>query len=262
MTLFELREVAFRYPSTGAVGVDAITTSFREGELVSILGPNGSGKSSLLKLLARVHVPDRGTVLFEGTPTSRWNGRAYARKIGYLPQSAQQAFPMRALDLVLSGRAPFLGRFEWESGEDGRMALDALRQCDAAHLADRFVDEMSGGERRRVELARVLAGSPRAILLDEPLTALDAAHAQQFLDLLRRIAGEGGRTVLFVSHDLNWSAAVSDRMMVMGGGRIVADDVPARIVDGEVIRRCFGWEAEIVESGGRRWALPRAGGGA
>src|SRR5207237_4163117 len=136
-------------------------------------GAHGSGKSTLLKLRARVLLPDAGEIVFDGRRLRDWPGKEYAKNAGYLPQQADPTFPMRALDVVVSGRAPFLGRFAWESEGDYAEALHALEMCDAAHLGERYLDEMSGGERKRIFLARVLVGRSRLVLLDEPLAALD-----------------------------------------------------------------------------------------
>jgi ABC-type cobalamin/Fe3+-siderophores transport system ATPase subunit len=164
---------------------------------------------------------------------------------------------MPAIDVVVSGRAPFLPRFGWEGESDYEAAREALAMCDAAHLGDRFLDEMSGGERKRVFLARVLASRPRLILLDEPLTALDVAHAQQFSKLLHTIVERTGSTVIFASHDLNWAAAYADRVIVMHRGSVAADLPPEKFVDPDLIRSLFGFEAEAVTVGGRRWLVPR-----
>jgi iron complex transport system ATP-binding protein len=155
---------------------------------------------------------------------------------------------------VISGRAPFLGRFAWEGERDFAEARRAIELCDATHLAERYLDEMSGGERKRVFLARVLAGTPRVILLDEPLAALDVAHVQQFSRLLREIVDRTGSTVVFASHDLNWAAAYSDRMLVMRDGALALDASPRDVMRPEVVSELFGFEARISEG----WLVPGA----
>ncbi|MGH9458260.1 MAG: ABC transporter ATP-binding protein [Thermoanaerobaculia bacterium] len=258
MTVLDLRAVRYRYPGAGRDALAGVTASVRAGELVSIVGANGSGKSTLMKLLARVVEPIDGDVAFRGRSLAEWSARDYAQRVGYLAQEAEAVFPMRVLDVVLTGRAPFLGRFEWESERDVERARRALEECDVAAFEQRFLDAMSGGERKRVELARVLAGEPELVLLDEPLAALDLAHAQQLARLLRSIARSDGRTVLFVSHDLNWSAALADRMIVLREGRVAADGPPSEIVREEGIRAWFDLDAAVVEVEGRPWVVPRA----
>ncbi|HET8797150.1 MAG TPA: ABC transporter ATP-binding protein, partial [Thermoanaerobaculia bacterium] len=135
-------------------------------------------------------------------------------------------------------------------------ARNALALCDASHLADRYLDEMSGGERKRVFLARVLAGTPRLILLDEPLAALDLSHVQQFSRLLRDIVDRTGCTVVFAAHDLNWAAAYSDRMLVMQRGSLALDAPPHDVLREDRIRTLFGFDAETVTVNGRAWIVP------
>ena len=125
--------------------------------------------------------------------------------------------------------------------------------CDASHLAERYLDEMSGGERKRVFLARVLAGSPRLVLLDEPFASLDVAHVQQVSSLLRDIVDRTGATVIFASHDLNWAAAYSDRMLVMRGGELARDATPREVMQPDVVRELFGFDARVVDG----WIIPR-----
>jgi iron complex transport system ATP-binding protein len=160
---------------------------------------------------------------------------------------------MRAFDVVLSGRAPFLGRFEWESDADREEAHRALALCDAADLTERYLDEMSGGERKRVFLARVLAGHPKLILLDEPLASLDVSHMQQFSRLLRDIVGRTETTVIYATHDLNWAAAYSDRMLVMQRGALALDAPPSELMRPDVVRDLFGFDARVVDG----WLVPR-----
>jgi iron complex transport system ATP-binding protein len=253
--MLALRDVSYAYGDVAAVR--DVTLTVGDKQLVALAGPNGSGKSTLLKLIARVFTPQRGDVLFEERRLAEWHSKEYARRVGYLPQDPDPIFPMRAIEVVVSGRAPYLGRFAWETERDWEEASRALALCDATHLADRYLDEMSGGERKRVFLARVLAGTPSLILLDEPFSALDISHVQQFSELLREVVDRTGCTVLFAAHDLNWAAARSDRMLVMQRGTLALDAPPGDVMRAEVMRELFGFEAETVVAGGRSWVVPR-----
>ena len=253
--MLDVRGVSYAYADAAAMR--DVRFALGEGHLVALTGPNGSGKSTLLKVLARVLAPREGEVAFEGRTLGEWPAKEYAKRVGYLPQDPDPAFPMRAIDVVVSGRAPYLGRFSWEQPRDWEEAERALELCDAAHLRDRYLDEMSGGERKRVFLARVLAGTPKLILLDEPFAALDLSHVQQFSRLLRDVVDRTGCTVLFAAHDLNWAAAHSDRMLVMQRGSLALDAPPAEVMTPEVMRTLFAFEAETVVAGGRTWIVPR-----
>jgi ABC-type cobalamin/Fe3+-siderophores transport system ATPase subunit len=253
--MLEVRGVSYAY--AGVPAMQDVRFASGERQLVALTGPNGSGKSTLLKVLARVLAPHGGEVAFEGRTLGEWPPKEYAKRVGYLPQDPDPAFPMRAIDVVVSGRAPYLGRFSWEQARDWEEAERALALCDAAHLRDRYLDEMSGGERKRVFLARVLAGTPKLILLDEPFAALDLSHVQQFSRLLRDVVDRTGCTVLFAAHDLNWAAAHSDRMLVMQRGSLALDAPPAEVMTPEVMRTLFSFEAETVTTGGRTWIVPR-----
>ena len=249
--MLKVRGVSYAYD--GVAAVRDLSADFGSTQLVALTGPNGSGKSTLLKMLARVLAPDSGAVAFEDRDLSAWPPKEYARRVGYLPQDPDPTFPMRAFDVVLSGRAPFLGRFEWESDSDREEARRALALCDAADLTDRYLDEMSGGERKRVFLARVLAGHPKLILLDEPLASLDVSHMQQFSRLLRDIVGRTETSVIYATHDLNWAAAYSDRMLVMQRGSLALDAPPPELMRPDVVRDLFGFDARVVDG----WLVPR-----
>jgi ABC-type cobalamin/Fe3+-siderophores transport system ATPase subunit len=247
--MLRVENISFAYD--GGRGVEAVSLDVGEGgSLIALAGPNGSGKSTLLKLIARVLAPARGEIVLDGR--SDWTAKEYARRIGYLPQETEDVFAMRAIDVVVSGRAPYLSRFAFESEADYAEAERALALCDASHLGARFLDEMSGGERKRVFLARVLAGAPRLILLDEPFAALDIAHVQQVSRLLREIVDRTNSTVVFASHDLNWAAAYSDRMIVMRDGRIARDAAPSDVMRADVVRELFGFDAVAVNG----WLVP------
>jgi len=248
--MIEIRAVSFAYDEVAAVR--DVTATIQSKQLVALTGPNGSGKSTLLKMLARVNAPDSGAIDFDGRSIRDWPPKEYAKRVAYLPQDPDPTFPMRALDVVVSGRAPFLSRFEWESDADYDEAAHALAMCDASELADRYLDEMSGGERKRVFLARVLAARPRLILLDEPLSSLDISHVQQFSSLLRDIVNRTEATVVYATHELNWAAAYCDRMLVMQNGALAFDAPPSELMHPDVVRRLFGFDARVVEG----WLVP------
>jgi iron complex transport system ATP-binding protein len=253
--MLSVDRVSYRYDGASAA-VGEASFAAPGGSLIALTGPNGSGKSTLLKLIARVMAPQEGDIAVDGRSLRQWPARQFAQVTGYLPQEPDVSFPMPAIDIVVSGRAPYLTRFGWEGEADYAIAAEALEMCDASHLAERYLDEMSGGERKRVFLARVLAGRPKLVLLDEPLAALDIAHVQQFSRLLRQIVERTGSTVIFAAHDLNWAAAYSDRVIVMRGGRIAADVPPAEIMKPDLVRELFGFEALTVTAGGRSWIVP------
>jgi iron-chelate-transporting ATPase len=258
MTL-TMRGAAYDYGEGRGLRVTDLTIA-ESPQLIALTGPNGSGKSTLLKLLARVAAPSSGEIAFEGKRLREWPAKEYAKRIAYLPQDPDPSFPMRAIDVVVSGRAPVLGRFEWERDSDYEEAANALAMCDAAELAERYLDEMSGGERKRVFLARVLAARPKVILLDEPLASLDVSHVQQFSALLRDVVDRTASTVLFASHDLNWAAAYCDRMLVMQEGRVALDASPRDVMQPDVMRKFFGFDADTVEASGRTWLVPKVQG--
>jgi ABC-type cobalamin/Fe3+-siderophores transport system ATPase subunit len=255
--VIEAVQLSYAYPSREG-GVSGISIRVEPGQVVSIIGPNGAGKSTLLKLMAGILTPLSGEVRVEGRPVAEWEARELARRVGYLPQESETSFPMSALDVVLSGRSSFLSRFRWEGADELQRSRQALALCDAAGLEGRGVDEMSGGERKRVFLARVFVAEPRVLLLDEPFAALDASHIGQIGRIVREQSRSRGTATLLVAHDFNWAAAVSDRMVALAAGHLIAEGPPAEVLRPAVLKRCFGVEGELIEStAGRQWFVPR-----
>lgn len=216
----------------GRRALDGVIARFAPGRITVVLGPNGAGKSTLLRAAAGL-VPAAGTTL-DGADVSMLAPRERARRIGYLPQSPTVEWDVTARELVALGRAPHRAPFAGESDAD-RAAIDrALAATDTARFADRGVLSLSGGERARVLLARVLAGEPEWLLADEPLASLDPAHQLDLLDRLRAAADDGAGVVI-VLHDLTQAARVADDLIVLDQGRIAAT-----ALDEEVIARVFG----------------------
>ncbi|HEX4440336.1 MAG TPA: ABC transporter ATP-binding protein [Thermoanaerobaculia bacterium] len=236
--LVEARGLTASYGSSRALrGLDA---SVPAGEVVAVLGENGSGKSTLLKVLARVLSASGGTVLFAGRPLASMARRETAQRVAYVPQSVDLVFPIRSLDLVLQGRAPYAKGFSAEGPEDLRLAEEAMRACDVAHLAERDASALSGGERRRVFLARALAQRAECWLLDEPTAGLDPRHRLEFLETLRRVHAERRTTVLLVTHELAAASDLATRVLLLKDGRAIAEGPTDEVLTPEALRRAFG----------------------
>ena len=206
----------------GKAVLEGVSLGLAQGRVAVLLGENGSGKSTLLKVLAGVLKPRAGVVLLGGRSLASVPRKEAARAIGYLPQGFEPLFPMRARDLVLLGRTPHLGAFGAPGLADREAAASALLEMDATALADADIRAMSGGERQRVLLARVLAGAPDVLLLDEPTANLDPRHRFLVLDAMRRRAEAGG-SVLFSTHEIDVASEGADDAVLLAGGRVLAE---------------------------------------
>lgn len=255
--LLESRGLRAAYgPMPALQGLDA---GFFRGEIVAVLGENGSGKSTLLKVIARIVPASAGEVLLEGRPLSQLPRRETARRIAYVPQSLDLVFPIRSLDLVLQGRAPHDRGFSADSPEDLERAREAMRSCDVEALAERDASALSGGEQRRVFLARALAQEAEIWLLDEPASGLDPRHRLEFLEILTRMHRQRGTTVLLVTHEMDLAGEIADRVLLLSGGRALAQGPPAEVLTPENMRRAFAVESRVeVDSAGRRRIVPVA----
>jgi iron complex transport system ATP-binding protein len=221
-----------------------VSVALEPGQITAICGPNGAGKSSLLQCLAGLLTPDEGTVTVDGADLASLHPRARAQAIGYLPQEAEIAWDVAVRSLVALGRLPHPGR---ESAQV-EVALDAL---DLQAFADRPVSHLSGGERARVLLARVLAGEPQWILADEPLGALDLGHQLALLAHLRHAADEGAGVVL-VLHDLALAMNHADRVIVLDRGTKAADGAPEEALSAAIIERVWRVSARWLGEPGAR----------
>ena len=192
------------------------------GECWAILGRNGVGKTTLLHTLAGLRGPAEGTIELLGQPLAAIARRDIARLRGLLPQDDNDAFPATVLETVLIGRHPHLSRWQWESAEDLRIAREALAAADMAGTEARDVRTLSGGERRRVALAALLAQQPRLFLLDEPSSHLDLSHQLALLDRLATAVRPGGKAMMMVVHDVNLAARYCDHALLLADGDALA----------------------------------------
>lgn len=238
----------------GATVLDGVSASFAPGRVTAVLGPNGAGKSSLLGCLAGLHRPHAGVVRLDGADRVTADPRMLARRIGYLPQTADVHWDIDVATLVGLGRFPHRQRWGTTGADDAAVAA-AMAATDVAGLATRTVNTLSGGERGRVLLARVLAGTPDWLLADEPLASLDPAHQLDVLDRLRAIAAAGAGVVV-VLHDLNQAARVADDVLLLRGGHVLGFGAAKAVLMPDVIAATYGVTTEIAyASDGRRVIL-------
>jgi iron complex transport system ATP-binding protein len=224
------------------------------GELLALVGPNGAGKTTLLRLLAGDAEPAEGEVLLYSRPLSDYAVRDLALKRSVLPQQTYLRFAFTALEVVLMGRAPHLGFGRDEGPDDLAVARRCMELTDTRHLEARSYPTLSGGEQRRVTLARVLAQEAPVVLLDEPTAALDIRHQELVMETARELVA-GGAAVLAVLHDLNLAAAHADRVAVLSGGELVALGRPPEVMTAELLSEVFDYPISVTEHPVRRMPL-------
>jgi iron complex transport system ATP-binding protein len=199
--------------------VSELSLDFGPGELVAVLGRNGSGKTLTLHTLAGLRPPRRGHVRLDGLPLQQQPVRTIARRLGLLAQDPEEGFVASALETALIGRHPHLALWQWETAEDARLARSALAAVELEGFASRRADTLSGGERRRLAIAALLAQQPGIFLLDEPTNHLDPHHQLALLGLFRSLADQGS-TVIATLHDPTLAARFADRaLLLFGDGR-------------------------------------------
>lgn len=239
----EAREITAGYGAEDVVR--SVRIALEGGEFVGLIGPNGCGKSTLLRVLSRTLTPRQGEVWLDGKALTQWTMQEIARRIAFVPQQEPAAFDFTVRDIVLMGRHPHKARLESLNAEDYALAARALADADILALADRPVTQLSGGEHRRVLLARALAQQTPLMLLDEPTAHLDITHQVELLTLVRRLSRERSLGALAALHDLSQAAEFCDRLALMRGGRLLAEGTPDAVLTPDNLRAAYGATAQI-----------------
>ncbi len=225
--------------------LEATSFQAQPRELVAVLGPNASGKSTLLRLIAGTLEPLSGRVELDGFHTSRLDARTRAQKIAVVQQESPILFPLRAWEYVLQGRHPYGRAFHFESEEDFAIVENALEQVGAKHVAERWMDKISGGEKQRVVVARALAQQPLLLLLDEPTLHLDIGAQVELLERLRLLAARNRHTVVVVTHELNLAAAFADQVVLLHKGKCLKVGPPAEVYRRELLEQVYEAPLEV-----------------
>ena len=244
--MIEVKEVTKAYGKS--VVVDNVSLNLRTGGLTAIVGANGAGKSTLLSMIARLLPIDAGAIQVADYDVTTGDSRELARKLAILRQANDLQSRLTVADLVAFGRYPHSGGRL--TAEDREKIDQAIGWMDLTALRDRFLDEMSGGQRQRAFVAMVLAQDTEYMLLDEPLNNLDVSHAHAMLRTLRRAADELGKTVVIVVHDINYASCWEYQIVAMKDGAIRAVGTPREIVQRELLRDVFDLDIEVAEFSG------------
>ncbi|QQB32920.1 ABC transporter ATP-binding protein [Achromobacter deleyi] len=246
--MIDIQKVSKQYGDS--VVVDQVSLALPAGGVTAIIGPNGAGKSTLLSMISRLLPTSAGHILVDGLDVTRSDSRELARRLAILRQDNHLPLRLTVRDLVAFGRYPHSG---------GRLTLEDKAHIDRAiaylelePLADRYLDEMSGGQRQRAFVAMVLCQDTRYLLLDEPLNSLDMKHAVAMMGTLRRAADELGKTVVLVLHDINFASAYADRIVAMKAGRVAHHGTPAELIRPEVLGALYELPIDVHEIGGKR----------
>ena len=224
--------------------LDGVSLSIERGEMVGILGPNGSGKTTLLKIFSAV-LRGRGEVKVNNRSIESYGKRELSRLFAMVPQESQILFPYTVAEIVLMGRASYHSPLALEGKKDLEVARASMELTDSLSFSDRYLHELSGGEKQRVIIARALAQEPQILLLDEPSAFLDLKHQVQVFELMRRLNREHGLTIVAALHDLNLAALFFPRLVMLRDGKVFRDGAPKDVLTEETIEEIYGIRVRV-----------------
>lgn len=252
--ILEVKGVQFGYKSR--LVLKDISLNVSGGEVLSLVGPNGSGKTTLLKCMNRILKTQKGTVFVAGRDVGKMKTKEMARAMGYVPQSANSSFPLTVFDTVLLGRTPHV-TFKVNE-RDKEMVFSALTMMGLEAMAFRTFNELSGGERQKVLIARALAQEPEVLLLDEPTSNLDLRHQLEVLGTIASLVKGKGLLAVIAIHDLNLASRYSDSIVMLKDGVIYATGKAGEILNAANIREVYGVDATVNGDSGRPYVIPLA----
>ena len=224
-----------------------VTFQVLPGEMVGLIGPSGCGKSTIIRALTRIISPYKGRILLDGKDIVSIARQELARMLGVVPQMPLLPSAFTAFEVVLMGRNPHLGLFQYEGQKEMDIAWHAMERTMTRHLARRRVGELSGGEIQCLLIARVLTQETKAILLDEPTANLDIGRKVEILNLIKNLCLENNLAVLAALHDLNLAAQYCDRLVLINNGRVHALGTPSEVITPENIKEVYGAEGCVYK---------------
>jgi len=239
----KLENISFAYETLPVL--KDISLSTREQDFIGLIGPNGSGKSTLLKIMGAILKPDSGSVQFKESSLPKINKKLFAQSVSWIPQDHPMVFPFKVSEIVLMGRHPYLSPLSFESEEDFEISRRAMETTMTSQFADRYFNEISGGEKQRVMIASALAQDPEMMLLDEPTAALDLKYQIQILSILKNLNARHKMTLVMAMHDLNLASSFCNRLILLDEGQIVRDGTPEQVLKKDILEQVYGIEVDL-----------------
>lgn len=249
--MLKIKNLMKSYEATTVV--DDVSLDLPAGKVISMIGPNGAGKSTVLGMISRLIARSAGVVEFKGKDVSQWESRELAKHLAILTQANNINMKLTVRELVSFGRFPHSGSNL--TNEDRKTVDRAIDYMELNAFADRFIDEMSGGQRQRAFIAMVLAQDTEYVLLDEPTNNLDIYHSAQMMKLVRRLCDELGKTVILVLHEINLAAFYSDHICAFKNGRIIVSGTVEEVMTAQNLELIYGVPFEIHRIDGRPLAI-------
>jgi iron complex transport system ATP-binding protein len=256
MNVFTARAVSVRYHGATQLALHDVDANIARARFTAIIGPNGSGKSTLIRALLGAVPVQSGEVSFEERAVASYTRTELARRVAAVTQSEEMPFPVTVRELVTTGRFAHLGAWRAEGEADRSAVQRALERCDIAHLADRSIARVSGGERQRARVARALAQEPATLVLDEPTASLDVAHEMAVFELLRSLVDQEARSILIATHNINLAARYADVMVLMAEGRAARRGAPRDVMQKDVLEHVYQWPLRIYDLDGAPQVAP------
>lgn len=250
--MLSIRGLFFNYKDINIL--EDIEFKLHKGEIVSIVGPNGTGKTTLLKCIAGIIKPKKGTILINDKDTSRMKRIELAGYISYVPQSSPSKFPLNVFDAVLMGRRPHI---TWKpTKKDLNIVAEIINSMGLEEIALRDFDQLSGGQKQKVLLARAVAQDADYLLLDEPTSNLDLKHQMEVMKMVSNMVKGNGVAAILALHDLNLASRFSDTIIMLNSGKIVCHGNPLQVISVENIRSVYGVEAKIYMNDSHPYIMP------
>lgn len=249
MSLIKLSNIEFSYrnlKSESDFALSDINLEISDGDFLSILGPNGSGKSTLIKLITGYLEPQNGEITLDAVHLKKYKRKDIAKKMAYVPQIPTSIYPFSVYEIVAMGRFPYLDMTGFEKSEDIAVIDNTIELMELSHLANKGINEISGGEAQRAFIGRALVQKPKILLLDEPNAHLDIKHQISIFNLLKRLNDNDGITIVTVMHDLNLTSLYSSRVVMLKNGKVFLDGKVNDALIPENIKSVFDVDVEVT----------------